>query len=199
MRWPRPRFTIRSLMIAIAITALLLGAGIGVIGLVRRARHFRQIAANHANLEKLLLKILAQQEGIIAPKEQLADRLRSAIRDYDRLSRYFPSPPHEMSKSLLESTMQLIDSSRHFARFCRDLAAYAARMREKYERAASHPWETVPPDPPSPTMPPEPSDPPLPPAEPNPAPPEPERRTERRPLLTVAPGGTTVGRDPVLI
>jgi hypothetical protein len=33
---------------------------------------------------------------------------------------------------------------------CRERAAYAAKMREKYEYAASHPWEPLAPDPPPP-------------------------------------------------
>jgi hypothetical protein len=96
---------------------------------------------------------------LIVSMEQRADRLRQRSRHEDRLSRYFPSG-NSTSRSLLNSMTQSLGETRRSARFHRDAAAHHLRMRRKYERAASHPWESVPPDPAPPTIRPEPVAPP---------------------------------------
>jgi hypothetical protein len=164
-------------MILVALFAILLGGGLGIAGLIRRARHFRQEAARDSAIEALFLRVLAQEQKLIDSTEQQAAWLGERIRDEDRLSRYFPSG-NSSSRSLLNSMMRLVDQARLASRFHRDTATYYARLRWKYERAATHPWETVPPDPPPPTKQPEPAAPP----EPVEPPSEPKRRTGSGPI-----------------
>jgi len=160
MRLPRPRFTIRLLLIVVAIVAVLLAGGIGATRLVRRSRHFRQLAVSHANEERLLPRLVAKKVAILGMAETFAER--HSRKEYE---------------GYLKADIR-------FMEYLRLLIAYHARMKQKYERAASHPWEFVPPDPPAPTFPPAP---PEPADEPDTAPAQPRKRIEHWPILTAIP------------
>jgi hypothetical protein len=191
MRRTRTRFKIRLLMILVAVVALLLAGGIGAVGLVRRARHFSQMAAYHASQERFVLGKLPVMESALASSKQWAEvfaRSLERMRYRSRSSRHFPDGPsglEDTTRRLFEEFERSIQSVARSIQFTRGLASFHARMKQKYERAASRPWRSVPPDPPPPTMPPEP---PEPPAQPDTSPRNPERRIEPRPFLTLAPG-----------
>ena len=202
MQLTRPRFTIRLLMILVAIVGMLLGAGIGAVGLVRRARHFRQTVSDHANLEKSYLVLVNLKEREVVFKQEQLKHLSlygNWLRDLgpshrrlhpdveDDIAR-LGEQVEDMVKQNKKRIERAIQSGLREAQFIRSLATFHARMKQKYQRATSHPWETVPPDPPLPSLPPEP---PESPAQPDPPPREPERRIEPRPLLTIAPGHPT--------
>jgi hypothetical protein len=72
-------------MILGAVVALLLGAGLGAVGLVRRARHFRQLEANHANMESSLLVLAVLGERQVALMQEEAkdsSSYRKALRGW---------------------------------------------------------------------------------------------------------------------
>jgi hypothetical protein len=114
MRLPRVRFTVRWLMVAVAIVAL-------AFPLFRMARFYRMhlhAALSHREWEKfhaLELKNVA-------------------------LTEYAPSVSPQRRR---EMTEQSISRARNRQR-------YHAELKRKYERAATHPWDPVEPDPPMP-------------------------------------------------
>jgi hypothetical protein len=193
------------MMIVVAIVCLLLSCGIGAVGLVRRSRHFRESATYHAGREQFYLRSLPFLERTLKEKKEDAEHFsRLSARDRHLLPnpRGFPDDStrsvHEQVMRKREQFVQEIEKTIRWMtshlQFQRSLAAYHAEMKQKYERAASHPWEPVPPDPPLPTLPatpPEPQEP----AEPLPPPKEPRRRIDHLPLITQIPGSPTLGKS----
>jgi hypothetical protein len=196
-------------MILVAVVAVLLGAGLGAVGLVRRARHFRQLEADHANMESSLLVLAVLEERQIALAQERANNpyldLLSYYRQVLRNLRLSSGGIHPDADDGLSSLVQQLEemleqeksriegdlrSALNSAQFFRNQAAFHARMSQKYRRAASRPWETVPPDPPPPTKPPEF---PEPPAQPDLPSRKPEQRIEPRPFLTLAPARASRG------
>ena len=108
MRKPRPRLTIRRLMVAVAMMGVMLGL---VVGLWHRSENYRRGALTHAG-EALLCEDAAW--GVVrmtnGSKEEAASQAGALLL----------------------------------------LKAHHEAMREKYERAARHPWLPVAPDPPEP-------------------------------------------------
>ena len=100
MRLPRVRFTVRCMMVAVAVVAVVFGG----VHLRQRANLYREKARQHAQMESIIAAVYALS---IPPDPQLAP----------------------------------LNAARH---------TYHAAMRAKYDRAASRPWEYVPPDPPEP-------------------------------------------------
>jgi hypothetical protein len=206
MRQTRPRFTIRRLMIVVAIAALLLSAGIGGHGLVRRSRHFHQRAADYAKSENAFLALAQLSErGVVLMQDQakrlslyqsllrhvsVSDRrLHPEVEVEDGIAR-LRNEIQKMVEQSQDRNQRNVESFLRNAPFFRSLASYHAQMKRKYQRAASRPWETVPPDPPPPAMPPEPAEPPPSPARPDPTPTPKQREhaVEPRPFFTLAPG-----------
>ena len=111
---PRPRFTVRRLMIAVAILALLMGGALKFREWRRFAATYRAKAQEHADVESMLRSIAAI-DGDASPVDiSLA-----------------PNTP-----------------TKRFP--IRDVADHEARLRRKYERAASRPWFPISPDSPTP-------------------------------------------------
>jgi hypothetical protein len=179
--------TIRLLMFVVAMIALLLGAGLGAVGLVRRARHFRQMAAYYASQEKIWLGRIAQDDQFLEQLEQSVANSRDWIRYEARFSRYYPLGPHG-ANALLRRQERFLREMRTFSEYDRSVVLHYARLKQQYQRAAWRPWESLPPDPLEPSMPPIPPEPPESPAQPDTSPRNPERQIEPRPFLTLAPG-----------
>jgi hypothetical protein len=128
------------------------------------ARYRRQAvfhAAAESNL-RMTLEVLNRDDEVF-----VADRPRVGGRFYLGLSRKSGSKDlltpwdherHPLDLSGLEFP-ELDggwDSPAYHAKYtaaCKRLMAHHALMRQKYERAASHPWEALDPDPPAPTLP----------------------------------------------
>ncbi len=134
MRWHRSRFTIRHLLIAVAVAALLLGAEMTR----RRALHFAALARSHAQREdfdRLLLDggtaIMRMADGkvteIHGPSTTRIEVEGGGTLVYDT----DPSPGYGAAE--LQGRVES-----------------HARLRRKYERAARSPWLPVEPDVPEP-------------------------------------------------
>jgi hypothetical protein len=176
MRLIRPRFTIRWLMILVAIVAVSLTGIITAVRLKRRADYFRQRAAYFAASERFSRQML----GVEVWHLTVFARMRESNAREVRLSKHL-SP--ELSKVRDERTSHLQNEHDELARsveYYRDVAAHEARMKQKYDRAASRPWESVAPDPPPPTYPTRESTPPGDPDNPKP----PGKRSIDNPILT---------------
>jgi hypothetical protein len=129
---PRVRFTIRLLMITVAVVGVLLTAA--RLALFRR--HYQALAAMHASKEVNYIRQAEQYER----KQDWCAR-QSTIAKLQ-------------SESVRGSTWdRLATSSSGAAHDQRQLAAYESRLKSKYERAAAHPWVPVEPDPTGPPMP----------------------------------------------
>jgi hypothetical protein len=186
MRLPRPRFTIRLIMIIVAIAAVCLSGGIGAVKLVRRAKHFRQRATFHANLEQIAKSGLALSEVRLADSKMLAERnayLEKSIRNIPGSSEGSPSM-NNLSRQISEQFESSIKLETDWIARQRALYGYHARQKLKYEYAAAHPWESVPPDPPEPSIDLQSPTPPERPTEPKSRPSGPQRRYETEPTLT---------------
>jgi hypothetical protein len=155
MRRASKHFTIRRLMIWVALAGLLLGGGVGAARLKRRADSLRAKAASHARSERYFLQILAVEQNALARIREISERAASRLRDLESDSRYFPVSPSIMNswRSRVRSEEGLIKSTTQCIENLRRSAAAEARMRRQYERAAFRPWEAPPSEP---TKPPEP-------------------------------------------
>jgi hypothetical protein len=202
MRLPRPRFTIRLVMIVVAIVAISLSGGIGAVKLVKRAKHFRQLASNHANLEKGFLALMRSQEKIVALSRERRDKAAANLRLLKKFPNV-PSQPREGDNLGLQQLMSQIEDllkkeaaedvvlSIEQIEVFRAFTAYHALLRQEYQRAASHPWETIPPDPPHPPLAPTLT---APPVRKAPIPQSPgNRRSEPQPFFTITPPRRTAG------
>lgn len=117
---PRPRISLRTMMIAVAALGLLLG----VEALRRRSDGFRRRALWHAMLEDRSTWDYVMVSSKVAP-----------AREPDAPGR----PPGGEEKERTEQAERSLRS-----------AAHHGALRVKYERAANAPWLPVGPDPPSP-------------------------------------------------
>jgi hypothetical protein len=125
MRLPRVRFTMRVMLIAVAGVALLMG-GLRLLWL-RNA--YQKAAMAHAAYENLArtLQRMVENEG----------------KDERELLTAFGMEVEPESKAIKEQ--RAAD-----ARTNQRTAEYHAALKHKYERAASRPWLSLPPDPPPP-------------------------------------------------
>jgi len=192
MRLPRPRFTIQLLMIVVTITALLLGSGIGSVGLVRRARQFREMASYHANLEQCFLSLQRSHERLVEASKKAAEasaRIARTLRNDHPQSREDPlvEMTTRMSEEQRDRCEREIKSFTRWIAYYSALTSYHARLKQMYKRAASYPWETVLPDFPQPNIDFVLPDSPARLAKPNPHPPRPQRRSVTEPILTAVP------------
>lgn len=143
MRLPRVRFTVRRLMIAVAIAGVIMG----VTRLTANARRLRARAAGYA------IRAATEREtnwGMASDEAQLAravdrvkvhkTRMEAGSLDQD------PSDQRAVLELMEESVAR---RRRRIARHHGRLAYFLA-MRAKYERAARYPWLSVEPDPPEP-------------------------------------------------
>jgi hypothetical protein len=118
-----PEMTTRRWMVAAATVAVLLGAS----GILRRAKRYQQVAELHAAEERWY-------RGLPDRPEALAERL-DATYSTIRL---------ELSELQVSGTWDCAIP------LIRKMTIYHAQLKKKYERAASHPWASVDPDPPPP-------------------------------------------------
>jgi hypothetical protein len=129
MRLPRVRFTVRRLMVAVAVVAIL----IGIILQVVRAIRFSRSAARFAEFEAVW------RENAVDDR-RMAEHSRRLLADGLDRSNY--------AQVLLQSA----DSDTQRAEKADTLAAYLGRMKAKYLAAARRPWLAVEPDPPWPVL-----------------------------------------------
>ncbi len=120
LKLPEPRFTVRRLMVVVAVLAL----GYSLVNWFVLHQKFQMTAIIHDEKQKTMALELNNLERF--PPE------------------YAPSSVSPRKRLELMALDQL-----RVARWRRQID-YHAKMKEKYDRAASHPWNSLTPDPPEP-------------------------------------------------
>jgi hypothetical protein len=160
---PRVRFTLRRIMVAVAIVAVAL-AGYEV---KRRRDVYRQAAKKYrlmgqsASDEERLFRVVARSFAEAARNEARLEVLLGAIdpggidpgiypaRVRDRAAAQADVMAARSRAKALEDAREA-NSQLNTAEAAARRAEYYTRLGQKYERAARHPWLPVEPDPPEP-------------------------------------------------
>ena len=135
MRVPRVRFTVRRMMVAVAIVAVVMGATIEAKRFGRLSRQYQRKAIASAREERLWHRALRGGMASEVEAQQLSAVLRAKDQD------------------LADLWAEAASESSGAVRGVREIVAHHARLRRKYEHAASRPWESVAPDPREPPLP----------------------------------------------
>jgi hypothetical protein len=172
MRLPRKRMTLRGMMLAIALMAVLMGLIVGSRAERLRKTYLRS-ASRYATLEESERDMEKFYSSQVEWHEESASRLaRAAASEYRRLramsrmtyaipmpgsSGGDPDALMELMRSSIEQSIGFAEQNKETAAQDRAQSALAAkrvlhfsRLRRKYERAAAHPWRRVESDPPAP-------------------------------------------------
>jgi hypothetical protein len=136
MPLPRLRFTVRQLMLAVAVAALLTG---GIV-LARRSAHYRREAEFHS---RAAARLRAEQRS----KASTARAGREQAEMWTRRARDAGS---KTAAQAVEDTAPGIAPYEAAARAAGATADNHDLLARKYERAARYPWLPVEPDPPQP-------------------------------------------------
>jgi hypothetical protein len=157
MRRLRVRFTVRTMMVAVAVVAVAVGGGLTVTRLKRLRDEYRQKAEYHA-------QEMGQWDlsGGVLGLYFFEGRNVYELSPDGRFLRWYPLPtppvvtPFPGDVPWVEGTNGLPEDDR--AKVTRRFLAYRARavyhaaLRRKYERAAASPWLAIDPDPPEPNL-----------------------------------------------
>jgi hypothetical protein len=134
MRLPRVRFTVRRLMIAVAIIAILCGVGLQIrlaIRLSRLSAEYAQRVAKFADFESTWRKSERHHRQRGEELRKLVDDPRQGVGGPEFWRRQAKGEADEAEK-------------------LKSLADFHASMKAKYQAAARRPWIDVEPDPPWP-------------------------------------------------
>ena len=128
------RFTLRSLMIAIAVVAIAIAGTLWGLKMRGLSKGYARVVQVHKQSETFYRQMEASSRDIA----ESCDEIRRLRRD--------PATPffdelHEREKNLSTRLWKSV------ATYASQANRYAA-MKRKYERAARYPWLTVDPDPP---------------------------------------------------
>lgn len=144
MRLPRVRFTIRTLLIVVAVSGTLLGVGIGAARLKSRSDYYSSRATDFATKEALYAKYVKELEAMAADVERVTAEYSNEAKRRSGLERVV----------LVATSRLLLDGQTERAKTnvnrCQHIVDYYSTMKTRYQVAASHPWRSVPPDPPPP-------------------------------------------------
>jgi hypothetical protein len=141
MRLSRVRFTVRNLVIVVAVVAIAIGAEMTR----RRWVSYRKQAAEFAKLEQGMLWTAGRREAEVARREREVEELKEKAKrvegypDYSRNS-------ERIADAMTQRTTMITDEAAHL----RQRAAVYSKLKEKYSHAARYPWLPVEPDPPEP-------------------------------------------------
>jgi hypothetical protein len=142
MRLPRIRFTVRQIMIVVAIAAVALGAN----DLRLRWNRYHALRSEHEWKSRSCLSLAERHAATAALNEREAQRLRAAI-----LSGQYPvRSAAEGVGQIASNTAAAAAIERSAEEKLRARARFHDALRLKYERAARYPWLAVGPDPPEP-------------------------------------------------
>jgi hypothetical protein len=131
MKMPRVRFTVRRLMIAVAVVAVLLFGGMQGRRVYRNYRLYSSHSAHYGTLEAICLRNLPAHRKQL---ESILDLTKDEAPGID---------------------LQTYDSYKHIKDIldrAERRGEYYGRLKIKYERAAHRPWLPVEPDEPRPTL-----------------------------------------------
>ena len=142
MRAPRAQFTIRRLMLAVAVFAVALG-GCRIVWLRHR---YRTAAATHSSSESFWRKqqSIMEQAGKDDETHWLA-LLETAENGSVAVTNLIGTPVKIMSDLGTVKERNAAEFSK-----CQQQVEYHAVLKRKYQRAAARPWYPVDPDPPPP-------------------------------------------------
>src|SRR5690349_21101085 len=102
MRLPRVRFTVRRMMVCVAIVAILLGTAIWTARLRRRAAHYRALAASWAAQERGQNNSVVVFARILKEHELRLSQAREDARIHSPPSRRVDSPMPMISNGRVE-------------------------------------------------------------------------------------------------
>jgi len=125
-----PRFRLRTLLVALAVLALLIDVGIESERLLRRASYYRYWARMHGLTETTMRRMLAQTEGEIARcKDPVAVRARCEHAGFPvEEMRWFIRDDRALLRRAAVQTRQV---------------EYHAKMRKRFEEGSWRPWLTI--------------------------------------------------------
>jgi hypothetical protein len=138
MRLPRLRFSMRWLMVVVAVAALLLSAGLWVESMMVRSRNFLRIAAAHGDSQLAFRALEAEQVSTSIKMDRQGREARMEFGDTDT-ARRLAVPVDRFAAQVRAAT-----------RLSRERSNYHGRLRAKYLWAARYPCFSVEPDPPGP-------------------------------------------------
>ena len=144
MKLPRPRFTLRWLMVAVAIIGITIGFE---IGRKRRAKYLES-AQHCADMERLVQGTAELYERFARGKRVQADLFRQTEANLVILAKLGVKPDSEIIRGDPLASEDEANQSDLAASKEREKMAYWARMKAKYERAARFPWLPIKPNPP---------------------------------------------------
>jgi hypothetical protein len=161
MRLPRFQLSVKRMMIAVLIAAILLGG----VTLNLRRDQFLAMAAIHAKYESECLAEQVECEGIAACLREEARPFHDLARSHRNFARYLREHPEEVtiswSPAMCEYEANGYDSdagrkeaeAKHWddeAYNYRFMATHRARLKAKCQQAARNAWLSVEPEPPDP-------------------------------------------------
>ena len=141
MRLAQPRFTIRRLMMLVAIVGVSLAGLMMGSRFTRRAQRFRQQVQLFQALERNTRRILDLQVQTIESHKYVRDMNIDIVQKMSQLEPWRGAAQYDQNIAQIERE----------ARLARELVSHYSRLKQKYERAAFRPWERVAPDPPTPS------------------------------------------------
>jgi tetratricopeptide (TPR) repeat protein len=152
------RFTVRRMMVAVAIFAVALGVGIELIRLKRFRDHFAEQARDHGLWEIFYSNMEQSSRETAAVFENSIEMTTGLLEGQKRHPRATLSAAIE--ERIDNGTKELRSHAEEFKRYevrereqqsrFAQSAAYHAALKQKYLRAARRPWRFVEPDPPPP-------------------------------------------------
>jgi hypothetical protein len=134
----RPRWRVRTLLIATAVVAAALGFGGWGKDVRRRARDFGRRAALHA----------AEGQAAREAERQALAELHAGEQTVAHLRRLREREEFSCSDDFFEQWASSLAEMRQRATDYAERSAYHARWRRLYEDASWKPWASVPPEPP---------------------------------------------------
>jgi hypothetical protein len=166
MRTPRLRFTVRRMMLLVALIASVLGAGIEGLRLKRNRDHFVARANEHAqwvdfyrNAEKTSRDSAEQYESLramnlsafdILLQEEISLQERPLLgRRSEEINKRSTEIRERIKAQSETEKLQAAEARSQAAKFAY-YAAYHDVLKEKYLHASDRPWRSVEPDPPPP-------------------------------------------------
>jgi tetratricopeptide (TPR) repeat protein len=144
------------MMIAVAIIAIALGAGIEAVRLKRFRDHFVRKATEHTGWEKMYSNIEKNGREVAALNEvHIANTLRWLELQKVHARGTLPRATEDRIEKMTEEVRASIETSKEdavkerarLAKFLK-YAAHHAALKQKYLRASHRPWRSVEPDPP---------------------------------------------------
>ena len=140
MKIPRIRFTLRRLILVVAIAAVFIFGE----GMRRRRQHYSALAARFGGSEKDWTFLVERCESNGVSHQQTLDMAQDRVKELE------PGPVRVMYEGLIADSTRMIGEDRLELPKLKAVLAHETSFRRKYERAARFPWLLVPPVPPTP-------------------------------------------------